>query len=116
QHVADTKRGQVSKDTIPVEVREWIEADMRSAGLIRAQMFQLTGTRIDPATIRIKTGYRRKTLERIAEATGSQRLQDLAASDVYWDRVVSIEYVGEEDVYDLEIEGDHNFVADGLIV
>jgi DNA polymerase III alpha subunit len=37
-------------------------------------------------------------------------------TDVFWDRVVSIEYVGVEDTYDLTVEEDHNFVANGLIV
>jgi ribosomal protein S19 len=37
-------------------------------------------------------------------------------SDVVWDRVASIEYAGERDTYDLTVEEDHNFVANGLIV
>jgi DNA polymerase III alpha subunit len=36
--------------------------------------------------------------------------------NVFWDEVVSIEPAGIEDVYDLTVEGDHNFVADGLVV
>ncbi|MEK7601548.1 MAG: NYN domain-containing protein, partial [Patescibacteria group bacterium] len=32
-----------------------------------------------------------------------------------WARVLSIEPVAEEDVYDMEIEGTHNFVANGII-
>jgi DNA-directed DNA polymerase III PolC len=36
--------------------------------------------------------------------------------DVIWDRIVSIEYVGDQDTYDLTVDVDHNFVADGLIV
>ncbi|MHC4208084.1 MAG: DNA polymerase III subunit alpha [Planctomycetota bacterium] len=39
-----------------------------------------------------------------------------AWSGVFWDEVVSIEPAGREDVYDLTVEGDHNFVADGLVV
>jgi len=31
--------------------------------------------------------------------------------DVMWDEIVSIEKVGEERVYDIEVEGTHNFVA-----
>ncbi len=37
-------------------------------------------------------------------------------SDVIWDRVVSVEYVGVRDTYDLTVDVDHNFVANGLIV
>jgi DNA polymerase III alpha subunit len=37
-------------------------------------------------------------------------------SDVCWDRVVSAEPVGMRETYDLTVEGDHNFVANDLIV
>ena len=43
-------------------------------------------------------------------------LERLATSDVFWDRVVSITPMGEQDTYDLTVEHDHNFVANGLIV
>jgi DNA-directed DNA polymerase III PolC len=36
--------------------------------------------------------------------------------DIYWDKIVSIEYVGEKPTYDLTIEGTHNFVANDIIV
>ena len=36
--------------------------------------------------------------------------------DVFWDQIVSIEPDGEEEVYDLTVEGLHNFVADDVIV
>jgi len=48
--------------------------------------------------------------------SSSKRLREVGASDIYWDRIVSIEPKGEEETYDLTVEGDHNFVADGLIV
>jgi DNA polymerase-3 subunit alpha len=41
---------------------------------------------------------------------------EAATSDLYWDRVVSIEPRGLEPTYDLTVEGDHNFVAEGLLV
>jgi DNA-directed DNA polymerase III PolC len=40
----------------------------------------------------------------------------LAESDIYWDRVVQIEPLGEEPTYDLQIEKNHNFLANHLIV
>ena len=40
----------------------------------------------------------------------------LLDSDIFWDRVVSIEDVGERHVYDLTVEGLHNFVAEDIIV
>lgn len=43
-----------------------------------------------------------------------QFLKDLSASDVYWDRVVSIESIPAEETFDIEVTPDHNFVADGF--
>ncbi|GAC1518055.1 MAG: replicative DNA helicase [Acidimicrobiales bacterium] len=38
------------------------------------------------------------------------------AGDVAWDRVVSIEPLGDEPVYDATVPGTHNFVANGIAV
>jgi intein/homing endonuclease len=38
------------------------------------------------------------------------------AGDVVWDEVVSIETDGEDDVYDLTVEGLHSFVAEDVVV
>ena len=40
----------------------------------------------------------------------------LAGSDVYWDRVVALEERGLQTTYDLQIDGDHSFLANDLIV
>jgi replicative DNA helicase len=55
-------------------------------------------------------------MSRFAEVLDDQRLRDLAESDVYWDRIVSIEPLGMEQVYDLTIPGTHNFVANDVCV
>jgi replicative DNA helicase len=54
--------------------------------------------------------------ERAARAVESDELGRLAGSDVYWDRVVSIDPDGVEEVYDLTVEGLHNFVAEDIVV
>ena len=43
-------------------------------------------------------------------------LEMLATNDVFWDRVVEIESLGEQEVYDATVPATHNFVADGVIV
>jgi replicative DNA helicase len=58
----------------------------------------------------------RDRMSRFAEVLEDQRLRDLAESDVYWDRIVSIEPLGMEQVYDLTIPGTHNFVANDVCV
>jgi replicative DNA helicase len=55
-------------------------------------------------------------MKRVADVVGLPVLSHLAESDVYWDRVRSVEYAGEEDVYDLTVSDNHNFVAGNIIV
>ncbi len=43
-------------------------------------------------------------------------LNVLAASDIYWDQIVSIEADGIEEVFDLTVPGPHNFIANDLFV
>jgi len=44
-------------------------------------------------------------------------LINIAAADVFWDSVISIEEVASEEfVYDLEVNTTHNFVANGVVV
>jgi error-prone DNA polymerase len=52
----------------------------------------------------------------MAACTNAPSNARINASDVYWDRVVSIERVGVRETYDLTIEGDHNFIANDFIV
>ncbi len=54
-------------------------------------------------------------LSRAFVERGDSRLSILAASDVYWDRVMSIQPDGEEYVYDITVPGPHNFVANEMV-
>ncbi len=60
------------------------------------------------------------TWESVAKATGlsmrADKLKCLAESDLYWDRIVAIDRIGVRETYDLSVEGDHNFVANDLVV
>lgn len=61
-------------------------------------------------------GERIATAGQLAAIVGSDALQRLAPSHVYWDEIVAIEAEGSEDVYDLSVPELHNFVADDFIV
>jgi replicative DNA helicase len=63
-----------------------------------------------------KRGLSRPQLQKIADWSGDEELEQYATSDVWWDEVVSIEPAGEEETFDLTVPVHHNFVADDLIV
>ena len=46
----------------------------------------------------------------------SRTVEGLDDSEIYWDEIVSIEYTGEKQVYDLTIPDTHNFVANDICV
>ncbi|NOT54620.1 MAG: DNA polymerase III subunit alpha [Deltaproteobacteria bacterium] len=63
-----------------------------------------------------KRGIARRTVATLARLTQSVLLERHAQSDIYWDRVVSVEQGEAEEVYDLSVQGTHTFVAEDVIV
>ncbi len=57
----------------------------------------------------------RSQVAQYAVALDDSRLSALARTDLFWDRVVSIESAGEADVYDLTVPGPSCWLADGLV-
>jgi DNA polymerase III subunit alpha len=118
-HVARTARGQTSKDTLPAEIRTWIDEERRARGYTWKALEAAAGVSTRDLLGKgspKKRGFRRATVARLADFFGSSRLADAASSDVFWDRVVAIEPMGVADTFDLTVDVDHNFVADGLVV
>lgn len=63
-----------------------------------------------------KQNLSRARVARLAHVVQSESLTNLAQSDVYWDHIIAIEPDGEEEVYDLTVDGLHNFVANNIVV
>ncbi len=63
-----------------------------------------------------KRWKRHELIGRLAEYFDSDELAICATSDLYWDRIVSIEPAGVQQTYDLEIQGNHNFLANDFVV
>src|SRR3989440_4740525 len=63
-----------------------------------------------------KQNLSRERARRLATTVRSDELELLATSDVYWDRIRSVEPDGIEDVYDVTVEDLHNFVAGNVIL
>jgi hypothetical protein len=58
----------------------------------------------------------RTRLLKIGEILNSDKLKTIANSDIFWDKIESIEYSGEFETYDLTIDNYHNFIANDIIV
>lgn len=55
-------------------------------------------------------------LTQVASVLDAAELDMLAVNDLFWDTVTSIEYEGEEEVFDATVLGNHNFIANGITV
>ncbi|MDD5368740.1 MAG: DNA polymerase III subunit alpha [Anaerolineaceae bacterium] len=108
-----------TKDVVPLIVKDRIRADKDRSGLTWKQINQGSGIaqrEFYPAHTATKVGYSRGTITRLADFFEDAELGRWVDNDVYWDSVRTIEYVGEEQTYDLEIAETHNFVANDIIV
>jgi len=101
-------------DTLPVEI--WDDILLAKRDRIWAAVSELAGR---PRNHNWHVGTRapsRGLVAELATATASPTLEELCDSDIWWDEVASVEYVGEEETYDLDVPGLRNFVADDVIV
>jgi replicative DNA helicase len=98
-----------------VELFERRRPAMQRSGMTTRAMQSAIGTHYCGSTL-YKSGLSRERALRVADAVDSDELGLLALSDVYWDEIASVEPDGVEDVYDLTVEGLHNFVADDIVV
>ncbi len=108
-----------TKDIIPLEIKEAVRAAKQRAGVTWAEVRETCGVaprEFSPSSNEGKQGFSRQTIARLAAYFDDPALRRYAESDVYWDRVVQIEYVGEKRTYDLEIAGTHNFIANDILV
>lgn len=63
-----------------------------------------------------KKGFLRETISYFSKIFNNNELKKMAEGDIYWDEIVSINQKGVETTYDLEMEKDHNFIANNIFV
>jgi len=108
------KRYQTNRDLIPVKI--WQEIATVKGDESWQSLAKRAGI---PGYSNIHVGKRQLSRERLwslATTLDNLPLQQLATSEIYWDEIVSIEFMGEKQVYDLTIPETHNFVANDICV
>ncbi|MFT4039319.1 MAG: replicative DNA helicase [Thermomicrobiales bacterium] len=105
-----------NRDVVPREVwRDLVTPAMAAQSLTARRMQAAIGMQYC-GTALYKSNLSRERASRVATVVASEPLAALADSDVYWDEIVAIEPDGEEEVFDLTVEGLHNFVAGDIVV
>jgi replicative DNA helicase len=108
-----TRTTNTNVDTVPLGVWNLVKSERVRAGLTERQFQAAIGTNYCGSTL-YKSCPSRERLMRCAHALGSETLREIASNDVFWDKIVSIEPLGPQPVYDATVKGTHNFVANGI--
>ena len=112
----DTHKANTNRDVIPKKVwRDLVVPAMQDIGMSARKMqssidLSYCGTGL------YKQNMSRERAEKVAIVVQSDDLLKLANSDVYWDKITSIEPDGEEKVYDLTVEENHNFICKDIYI
>lgn len=102
-------------DTIPREIWERVEELRSKKGLSKSKVAGRTSSE-DNRRLRYDYAPSREKVAGYAAVLEDEELSNLATSDIYWDEIVSIEYVGRERTYDLSVPETLNFIADDIFV
>jgi replicative DNA helicase len=100
------KRANPNVDTLPQEVLWRVGFLMQQQGLPR-------GT--SNAVLRYARCPSRESVARYAELVDDEWLRSASVSDIFWDRILTVELVGEEDVFDLTVPDTSCWLADGVV-
>jgi len=98
-------------DTAPEEVMWRVQFLMQQQGLSRPRMAASLGR----PTVSFDHCPSRQSLAEYARILNDRYLQEMAANDIFWDRIVEIESVGEEDVFDLTVPETSCWLLDGVV-
>ncbi|MDX2972618.1 replicative DNA helicase [Kribbella solani] len=99
-------------DTVPIAVWDQVKAAMHARAMTKTALATALGRR---NAGRLFAGApTRQRLADIASILDVSDLELMATNDVFWDSIVSIESIGEQEVFDATVRGTHNFVANGI--
>jgi replicative DNA helicase len=109
-----TTQSNPNVDTIPQEIFSEIRSLMTAQGVTTRKMAALRGTSFGGSS-HFSFAPSRGTVSSYANLLKSDRLHVWSNSQLYWDRVVSVEPAGEEEVFDLTVPGPASWLADGIV-
>ncbi|MGH3960924.1 replicative DNA helicase [Mycobacterium sp.] len=100
-------------DTVPKEVWSQVKTSLVGQQMTHRQFAAAMGTKFCGSTL-WKHAPSRGRLHRVAALLEDREIHALATTDVFWDQIVDITSIGEQDVYDGTVCETHNFVANGI--
>ena len=107
-------RPNTNVDTVPIDRFTRVREAMRHQGVSQRAMAQLRGTSYG-GTSHFRFAPSRGILAEYARILDDPALLQEAESDLFWDRVVAIEPIGDAEVFDLTVPGPACWLADGIV-
>jgi replicative DNA helicase len=105
------KKANPNVDTLPEEMLHRVRFLMQQQGISRRRMSVALGRQ----NISFDHCPSRASMAEHARVLNDDYLEKAAVSDIFWDRILAVEPVGEEEVFDLTVPGTANWLADGLV-
>lgn len=100
-------------DTVPREVWTRVKEILVEQGMTHREFAAAIGTQFCGSAL-WKRAPSRSRLAAIATVLDAADLDLHATNDIFWDSIVSIESLGEQEVFDATVLGKHNFIANGI--
>ncbi len=100
-------------DTIPIDIWDRVRDVLKDEPQRVGELAHAVGRSLGSMT---QSPPSRQRMRRVAAVLGDADLDVMATNDVLWDTVKSIDFIGQEEVYDATVMGVHNFVANGINV
>jgi len=100
------KRANPNVDTLPQDVLWRIGFLMQQQALPRGA---------SNAVLRYSRCPSRESVAQYAQIVNDEWLRSASVSDIFWDRILTVELVGEEDVFDLTVPDTSCWLADGVV-
>lgn len=113
--ILETIEPNTNRDTVPREVWNRVREVIAEQGLSHREFQEKLGSQYCGSSL-FRSAPSRERLGRVAQILDAGDLEMLATNDVYWDEIVSVEHQGSMPVFDAEVIGTHNFIADGVVV
>ena len=63
-----------------------------------------------------KKRFSRRLAMIVAENEGNIELINKTSNNVRWEQITTLDYIGEVETYDIEVEKNHNFIANDIVV
>ncbi|HEV3471897.1 MAG TPA: replicative DNA helicase, partial [Actinomycetota bacterium] len=100
---------------LPIEIWDYVKKACEREGVSLCELGRRAGDK-QWSNPHVRRGLPQWRLSRYAQILNDGDLRALASEDLYWDEIVSIESVGEREVFDLTVPEGSNFVAQDFFV